>query len=98
VPPCCWLTPCAGRKGGGRRPADQLVDFLRERDPVRSGQQVQSVPGRAVDFWTADLGYVRRERDWDPDFMMLIDPAGARLSSRCTARRRTSHRIRQPES
>jgi catechol 2,3-dioxygenase-like lactoylglutathione lyase family enzyme len=35
--------------------------------------------GRAVDFWTAALGYVRRERDWDPGFMMLIDPAGHQL-------------------
>jgi catechol 2,3-dioxygenase-like lactoylglutathione lyase family enzyme len=34
---------------------------------------------RAVDFWTAALGYVRRERDWDPKFMMLIDPAGRQL-------------------
>lgn len=34
---------------------------------------------RAVDFWTAALGYVRRERAWDPQFMMLVDPAGRRL-------------------
>ena len=34
---------------------------------------------RAVDFWTAVLGYVRREQDWDPEFMMLVDPAGRRL-------------------
>jgi catechol 2,3-dioxygenase-like lactoylglutathione lyase family enzyme len=34
---------------------------------------------RAVDFWTAALGYARRERDWDPEFMMLIDPAGRQL-------------------
>jgi len=34
---------------------------------------------RAVEFWTAALGYVRRERDWDPEFMMLIDPAGRQL-------------------
>ena len=34
---------------------------------------------RAVDFWTAALGYVRREQDWDPEFMMLLDPAGRRL-------------------
>ena len=32
-----------------------------------------------VDFWTAALGYVRREQDWDPEFMMLIDPARRRL-------------------
>ena len=34
---------------------------------------------RAVGFWTAALGYARRERDWDPEFMMLIDPAGRHL-------------------
>ena len=34
---------------------------------------------RAVDFWTAALGYVPREPDRDPDFMMLVDPAGRRL-------------------
>ena len=34
---------------------------------------------RAVEFWTAALGYARRERDWDPEFMMLIDPAGRQL-------------------
>lgn len=34
---------------------------------------------RAVDFWTAALGYVRREQDWDPQFMMLVDPARRRL-------------------
>jgi catechol 2,3-dioxygenase-like lactoylglutathione lyase family enzyme len=34
---------------------------------------------RAVDFWTAALGYVRREQDWDPEFMMLIDPSRRRL-------------------
>jgi len=34
---------------------------------------------RAVEFWTAALGYTLRERDWDPEFMMLIDPAGRQL-------------------
>jgi hypothetical protein len=34
---------------------------------------------RAVDFWTAALGYVRRDQDWDPEFVMLVDPAGRRL-------------------
>ena len=34
---------------------------------------------RAVAFWTAALGYTRREQDWDPEFMMLIDPAGRQL-------------------
>jgi catechol 2,3-dioxygenase-like lactoylglutathione lyase family enzyme len=35
---------------------------------------------RAVDFWTAVLGYERRDREWDPQFMMLVDPARQRLS------------------
>ena len=34
---------------------------------------------RAVDFWTAALGYVRREQDWDPEFIMLVDPVRQRL-------------------
>jgi len=34
---------------------------------------------RAVEFWTAALGYARRERDWEPEFMMLIDPTGRQL-------------------
>jgi hypothetical protein len=28
-----------------------------------------------VDFWSAALGYVRRDRDWDPQFIVLVDPA-----------------------
>jgi catechol 2,3-dioxygenase-like lactoylglutathione lyase family enzyme len=31
---------------------------------------------RAVSFWTALLGYERREADWDDEFMMLVDPRG----------------------
>ena len=31
---------------------------------------------RAVSFWSAALGYRQREEDWDPEFMMLVDPAG----------------------
>jgi catechol 2,3-dioxygenase-like lactoylglutathione lyase family enzyme len=34
---------------------------------------------RAVDFWSAVLGYQRREGEWDPQFMMLVDPARQRL-------------------
>jgi catechol 2,3-dioxygenase-like lactoylglutathione lyase family enzyme len=34
---------------------------------------------RAVDFWTAALGYVQHKRDWNPEFMKLVDPAGRRL-------------------
>jgi len=31
---------------------------------------------RAVQFWSAVLGYRPREETWDPEFMMLVDPAG----------------------
>jgi catechol 2,3-dioxygenase-like lactoylglutathione lyase family enzyme len=34
---------------------------------------------RAVEFWTAVLGYRPRERPWDPQFMMLVHPAGQGL-------------------
>jgi catechol 2,3-dioxygenase-like lactoylglutathione lyase family enzyme len=34
---------------------------------------------RAVDFWTAALGYEQREDDLDPEFTMLVDPDGRRL-------------------
>lgn len=34
---------------------------------------------RAVRFWSAALGYVPREATWDPEFMMLVDPAKRRL-------------------
>ncbi len=34
---------------------------------------------RAVGFWSAALGYQPRETAWDPEFMMLVDPAGKRL-------------------
>jgi catechol 2,3-dioxygenase-like lactoylglutathione lyase family enzyme len=33
---------------------------------------------RAVEFWCAALGYRRREVDWNPEFIMLIDPDGRR--------------------
>jgi predicted enzyme related to lactoylglutathione lyase len=35
---------------------------------------------RAVRFWTAALGYVQREQEWDSRFMMLIDPRNRRPS------------------
>ena len=35
---------------------------------------------RAVAFWCAALGYRRRDSRWDPDFMMLEDPAARRVS------------------
>ena len=31
---------------------------------------------RGVRFWEAALGYRQREEKWDPEFMMLVDPAG----------------------
>jgi catechol 2,3-dioxygenase-like lactoylglutathione lyase family enzyme len=31
---------------------------------------------RAVSFWSAALGYRQREEEWDPEFMMLVDPEG----------------------
>jgi catechol 2,3-dioxygenase-like lactoylglutathione lyase family enzyme len=34
---------------------------------------------RAVAFWTAALGYRPREPEPDPEFMMLVHPAGAGL-------------------
>jgi catechol 2,3-dioxygenase-like lactoylglutathione lyase family enzyme len=34
---------------------------------------------RAVDFWSAALGYQPREADWDPEFMMLQHPDGRGL-------------------
>lgn len=34
---------------------------------------------RAVRFWTAALGYQRREAHWDPRFQMLVDPRGRHL-------------------
>jgi catechol 2,3-dioxygenase-like lactoylglutathione lyase family enzyme len=34
---------------------------------------------RAVDFWSAALGYRPREERWNPEFMMLEDPDRQRL-------------------
>jgi len=33
---------------------------------------------RGVAFWQAALGYRPRKDAWDPEFMMLVDPAGRR--------------------
>jgi len=33
---------------------------------------------RAVDFWGAALGYLPRESEWDPEFMVLVDPGSRR--------------------
>lgn len=34
---------------------------------------------RAVEFWSAVLGYQPREATWDPDFMMLVHPEQGRV-------------------
>jgi catechol 2,3-dioxygenase-like lactoylglutathione lyase family enzyme len=34
---------------------------------------------RAVAFWSTALGYRRREPTTDPEFTMLVDPAGRRV-------------------
>jgi catechol 2,3-dioxygenase-like lactoylglutathione lyase family enzyme len=34
---------------------------------------------RGVRFWNAALGYRQRETQWDPEFMMLVDPGGEGL-------------------
>ena len=34
---------------------------------------------RAVDFWSAALGYRPRDSEWDPGFMMLEDPDRRRI-------------------
>ena len=34
---------------------------------------------RAVEFWSAALGYGPREEQWNPEFMMLEDPGRRRL-------------------
>src|SRR5262245_2128906 len=34
---------------------------------------------RAVRFWSVALGYREREAQWDPKFMMLVDPGGRGL-------------------
>jgi catechol 2,3-dioxygenase-like lactoylglutathione lyase family enzyme len=55
---------------------DDPVGDLRLATVVLNVQDMQ----RAVRFWTAALGYVRREQEWDPRFMMLIDPEKRRPS------------------
>jgi catechol 2,3-dioxygenase-like lactoylglutathione lyase family enzyme len=34
---------------------------------------------RAVRFWTEALGYEPREKDWNSEFMMLVDPLDLHL-------------------
>jgi len=54
---------------------------MAETGDLRVGTVVINVQdmNRAVDFWSAALGYARRDREWDPRFMMLVDPAGRGL-------------------
>jgi catechol 2,3-dioxygenase-like lactoylglutathione lyase family enzyme len=58
-----------------------MTDIAESAGDLHLGTVVINVQDmrRAVQFWTATLGYARRERDWDPEFMMLIDPAGRQL-------------------
>ena len=35
---------------------------------------------RAVRFWSAALGCRPRQEEWDPEFMMLVDPEGGRFT------------------
>ncbi|HEU5270721.1 MAG TPA: VOC family protein [Jatrophihabitans sp.] len=53
---------------------DEPVGDLHLATVVLNVQEME----RAVRFWTTALGYVRRGPDRDPEFMMLIDPAGQR--------------------
>jgi catechol-2,3-dioxygenase len=55
-----------------------MADMDESAGDLRLGTVVLNVQDmrRAVGFWAAALGYVRREQDWDPEFMMLVDPAG----------------------
>jgi catechol 2,3-dioxygenase-like lactoylglutathione lyase family enzyme len=58
-----------------------MTDASEEVGDLRLATVVVNVQdmNRAVDFWTAALGYVPRDQDWDPEFVMLVDPAGRRL-------------------
>jgi catechol 2,3-dioxygenase-like lactoylglutathione lyase family enzyme len=58
-----------------------MADMDESAGDLRLGTVVLNVQDmrRAVGFWAAALGYVRREQDWDPEFMMLVDPAGRQL-------------------
>jgi catechol 2,3-dioxygenase-like lactoylglutathione lyase family enzyme len=53
-------------------PRDEAVGDLRLATVVVNVQDME----RAVGFWTAALGYRQREKTWDPEFMMLVDPGG----------------------
>jgi catechol 2,3-dioxygenase-like lactoylglutathione lyase family enzyme len=48
---------------------------------------------RAVAFWCAALGYRTREDEPDPQFTMLVDPAGRGVS---VSLQRTDHASREP--
>jgi catechol 2,3-dioxygenase-like lactoylglutathione lyase family enzyme len=39
---------------------------------------VRDIP-RAVQFWAAALGYQQHKQEWNPEFMMLVDPEGKGL-------------------
>ncbi|HLN65802.1 MAG TPA: glycosyltransferase family 2 protein [Streptosporangiaceae bacterium] len=63
-----WLSlRSAGTSGGMAETSDAAGD-LRLGTVVINVQDMRC----AVDFWTATLGYVRREGEWDPQFMMPV--------------------------
>lgn len=58
-----------------------MTDASEARGDLHLGTVVINVQDmeRAAVFWSAALGYVPRAGKWDPEFMMLVDPAGRRL-------------------
>lgn len=49
----------------------EQVGDLRLRTVVINVEDME----RAVEFWTAALGYEKRDAGWDPAFMTLVDSA-----------------------
>ena len=58
-----------------------MADKTREAGDLHLATVVINVQDmqRAVSFWSAALGYRQREEERDPEFMMLVDPAGQGL-------------------
>jgi catechol 2,3-dioxygenase-like lactoylglutathione lyase family enzyme len=55
--------------------ADEGVGDLHVATVVINVQDMR----RAVDFWSAALGYRQREEETDPEFVMLVHPSSGRL-------------------